>query len=274
VTGYTKKVKNMSKYYIQPPIDIYSSEESHYYKEYKTYAEYNYLRPGLVSYIKTRHFELSLRLTRDYFDKCNVIDFGCADGVFLPSLAKYFTRVVAIDRVPGYIERSSKLVSVMGLNNVELICNDTLTISDVMSKISREKYHILYLLEILEHIGDKSHLYESKINFLKEVSNLIDENGLIVISVPKMIGIPFLIQRIALAITRSRRESISPSDLFKACFLNDTTGLEKQWNGQHLGFNHRKLESYLKNEFRLLKKRDLLFQVVYVIKKCTLPNTA
>jgi len=264
----------MSRYYIQPLIDIYSSEKSHYYKEYKTYAEYNYLRPGLVSYIKTRHFELSLKLTRDYFHKCNVIDFGCADGVFLPSLAKYFTRVVAIDRVPDFIELSSKLVSAMELNNVELICNDNLTINDTKSRLSGEKYHILYLLETLEHVGDKDSLYDSKINFLKEVSTLIDEHGLIVISVPKMVGIPFLIQRIGLAITRSLRELISLSDLFKACFLNDTTGLEKQWKGGHLGFNHRKLESYLKNEFRLLKKRDLLFQVVYVIKKRTSPNTA
>lgn len=263
----------MSKYYIQPPRDIYLSEESHYYKD-KTYAEYNYLRPGLVSYIKTRHFELSLKLTRDYFHKCNVIDFGCADGVFLPSLAKNFTRVVAIDRVPGFIELSSKLVSAMGLNNVELICNDNLTINDTKSRLSGEKYHILYLLETLEHVGDKDSLYDSKINFLKEVSTLIDEHGLIVISVPKMVGISFLIQRIGLAITRSLRESISLSDLFKACFLNDTTGLEKRWKGGHLGFNHRKLESYLKNEFRLLKKRDLLFQVVYIIKKRTSPNTA
>lgn len=264
----------MSRYYIQPPIDIYSSEKSQYYKEYKTYAEYNYLRPGLVSYIKTRHFELSLKLTRDYFHKCNVIDFGCADGVFLPSLAKYFTRVVAIDIVPGFIELSSKLVNAMGLNNVELICNDALTINDVKSRISSEKYHILYLLETIEHVGSKDSLYKSKIDFLKAIATLVDEEGIIIISVPKMVGISFLIQRIGLAITRSRRELISLSDLFKACFLSDTTGLEKQWKGGHLGFNHRKLESYLKNEFRLLKKRDLLFQVVYVIKKRTSPNTA
>ena len=263
----------MSKYYVQPPLEAYSSAESHYYKQYKTYAEYNYLRPGLISYIKTRHFELSLKLTRDYFHKCNVIDFGCADGVFLPSLAKYFNLVTAIDRAPKFIELSAKLVSAMGLHNVELICNDTLTIDDVRSRISHEKYHILYLLEVLEHIGDKTHLYDSKIEFLTEVSTLIDENGLIVISVPKMVGMPLLIQRIGLAITRSRRQSISLSELFKACFLNDTRGLEKQWDGGDLGFNHRKLESYLKNEFRVLKKRALPLQVVYVIKKRTSSNT-
>lgn len=119
-TGYRNKVRNMSRYYIQPPKDVYSSEKSGNYEEYETYAEHNYLRPGLVSYIKTRHFELSLELTRDHFHKCNVIDFGCADSVFLPSLAKYFTRVVGIDRVPEYVELSAKLVRAVGLSNVEL----------------------------------------------------------------------------------------------------------------------------------------------------------
>lgn len=269
----------MSRYYIQPPIDIYSSEKSHYYKEYKTYAEYNYLRPGLVSYIKTRHFELSLKLTRDYFHKCNVIDFGCADGVFLPSLAKYFTRVVAIDIVPSFIELSSKLVSVMGLNNVELICNDNLTINDTKSRLSGEKYHILYLLETIEHVGSKDSLYKSKIDFLKEIATLVDEEGIIVISAPKMVGISFLIQRIGLALLGLNREPISMSNLLKASFLGDTTDLEKRWQGGHIGFNHEKLETQLKNEFHILKKKDIFFQVLYAIrrktkgKKRTLPNT-
>lgn len=258
------------RYYIKPPIDVYQSVESNFYKntKYKTYAEYNYLRPGISSYIKAWHFEIALKLTQRYFSKCNVIDFGCADGVFIPSLSKYFKRVFAIDNNPNAIKIASKLVSTLALNNVTLICNDILTINDVKSRISGEKYHILYLLEVIEHIGDKDSLYESKIGFLKEISTLIDEKGIIVISVPKMVGISFLIQRIGFALLGLYREPISMSNLLKASFLNMTADLEKQWHGgTHLGFNHKKLESYLKNDFHILKKKDIIFKVIYIVRK-------
>ena len=267
------------KYFIKPPIDIYQSVGSRYYQEYKTYAEYNYLRGGFSSYIKIWHFEMALKLTQKYHHHCNVIDFGCADGVFIPSLSKYFNRVVAVDKIPDFIKISSKLVSTLGLNNVELICNDSRTINDVKSRISSEKYHILYLLETIEHVGSKDSLYKSKIDFLKEIATLVDEEGIIVISAPRMVGISFLIQRIGLALLGLNREPISMSNLLKASFLSDTTDLEKQWHGGHIGFNHKKLENHLKNEFHILKKKDIIFQVLYVIrrktkgKKRTLPNT-
>src|SRR5580693_4791377 len=59
-------------------------------KDTKSYSEYNYSFTGISSYIKTGHFETVLQLTKEYFHKCNVIDFGCADGIFLPSISKYF----------------------------------------------------------------------------------------------------------------------------------------------------------------------------------------
>ena len=33
------------------------------------------------------------------------------------------------------------------------------------------------------------------------------------------------------------------------------------------GFNHKKLESRIKNEFRILKKRHIMFQVLYLITR-------
>jgi tRNA G46 methylase TrmB len=129
------------KYFIKPAADVYLSSESHYYKQYKTYAEYNYLRPGISSYIKCWHFETALRLTKGYFHNSNVIDFGCADGVFIPSLSKYFNHVCAIDRNPSFVKIASALVSTQNLSNVELVCNDGLTIENTKSRLSGRKYH-------------------------------------------------------------------------------------------------------------------------------------
>lgn len=260
------------KYFVKPPLVTVEDNKYKTFSElagvspiYKTYSHYNYLQPGIVSYIKRMHFEIALKLTRRYFNKCNVIDFGCADGAFLPSLAKYFNHVIGVDKVPVFVNIASKLCNELCLNNVELICNDALPIRDLGSKTSSKKFHILFLLEIIEHIGSKGSLYESKNNFLKELFTLIDKNGLIVISVPKMTGISFLLQQIGYTLFGLKREPISIGNLIKASILNNTDDLEKQWNGEHLGFNHNKFEKCLATEFNIISKKDIFYQVIYLI---------
>ena len=213
------------------------------------------------------HFEIALALSKKHFHTANAIDFGCADGIFIPSLSKHFAHVYAIDRNPGNVKTASASVNALGLGNVELLCNDGLTIRDMKSRLSGREYHVMYLLETLEHVGEKESLYDSRVNFLHEIAALIDKDGIIVISVPNMIGIFFLLQRIGLALTGSFREPISFLNLFKASLLRNTADLEKKWSGGHLGFNHRKLESRMKKDFYILKKRHIAFQILYVIKK-------
>ncbi len=263
------------RYFVKTPLlDIEDTHDGENYLENihlrwkcKTYSEYNYLRPGIISYIKTLHFELALKLTREYFYECNVIDFGCADGPLLSSLSKYFNHVIGIDINRKFIKISSKLCGELCLNNVSLICNEGMEIADVKLKIQDKKYKIIYFLEVIEHIGNKKYFYESKIGFLKELFSLLDEEGIIVISVPNMIGTAFLIQRIGLVLFGLQREPISKADLFKVSLFKDTTELEKKWNGQHLGFNHERLENCLKKYFCVVKRKSSFFQIVYVIKK-------
>jgi 2-polyprenyl-3-methyl-5-hydroxy-6-metoxy-1,4-benzoquinol methylase len=224
-------------------------------KGIKTYSEYNYLRPGIASFLRTRHFEHALRLTKNYFHKCNVIDFGCGDGPFLPSLARYFNYVAGIDMSPKFVEFASKVVSVTGLRNVEVICNCDLTMHHLESELAKRKYHILFLLETLEHVGDKSNLWESRVNFVKELFDLIDERGIIIISVPNMVGIPFLLQRLGFFLLGANREPISKTNLLRASFFDDTTDLEREWQAGHLDFNHKKLEGHLRKEVHILKRK-------------------
>ena len=266
-------------YYIMPIIvslkdDRSFSEDGRTYAEYskidtkyKSYSEYNYLRPGVASVIKRRHFEKALELTKCYFNKANVIDFGCADGPFIPSLSKYFNEVVAVDKLPGFIEIAAKLCKKMRLNNVHLICNKDLEFDVLRNNLTDKKYDILFFLEGMEHVGNRERMYESKNNFLKELAALIDDNGIIVLSVPKMIGLSFFIQRIGLALLGLHREPISFIDFIKASFFYNTDTLEKKWNGEHLGFNHKKFEIHIKRDFNITKKIKMIFHVVYIINK-------
>ncbi len=251
------------RYYI-PPIKV-SLEDYTYAGRYCSYSDYNYLQGGILSFLKIMHFEQALKMTRIYFGKINVIDFACADGPFLPSLSKYFRNVVAVDHNPDLVKLASKLVQEMRLNNVTVICNVDLTWDDLKSKLGGYKYHILYMLETLEHVGDKSAPWDSRVHFLKELSGLVEKDGVIVLTVPKMIGISFLLQRLGLFVLNKEREPLSMSDLLRASLFNDTKNLESQWDYGHLGFNHKKLEECLKNNFKIIKKKNIIFQVAYIL---------
>lgn len=238
-------------------------------KEERSYSEYNYSASGISSYIKTGHFEAVLQLTKEYFNKCNVIDFGCADGIFLPSISKYFNNVFAFDIKQEFIDDAEYLKQKMRLNNVELLCTKGLDFREIKESLKGKEYHIVYLLEVMEHIGDKGEtMYADKKNFLINVSNLIEKGGIIVISVPKMIGLSFLIQRIGLSILGLGREPISFSNFMKSVFLCDASSMEKNWwNNGHMGFNHLKFEKSFSPEFEIIRKKNLLFQAVYLIKR-------
>lgn len=254
-----------SHYFITPPHIKLENYTYNLTTVSNRYTQVNYLKPGVGSLLRVRHFDYALRLTKKYFHKCNVIDFTCADGPFLPSLAKYFNNVAAIDKNPKFMELAAKVVSTANLKNVNLLCNYGLTMEDIKAKIGNEKFHILYLLEALEHIGDKSNLWESKVNFIESLFELIDENGIIVISVPNMIGPPFLLQRLGLFLLGSGREPISKINLLRAGLFNNTTNLEQQWREGHLGFNHQKLERQLYKKLRLIDRKNIIFQIIYVI---------
>ena len=86
----------LTRYFI-PRVDVVVPGYS-YRPGSATYTKYNYTKQGIASFLRVRHFEHALRLTREHLCEFNAIDFGCADGPFLPSLSGYFRHVVAIDR--------------------------------------------------------------------------------------------------------------------------------------------------------------------------------
>jgi 2-polyprenyl-3-methyl-5-hydroxy-6-metoxy-1,4-benzoquinol methylase len=252
---------------ILPPILASGSTE---YQGCNSYSEYNYLQGGIVSWIKRRHLTIALNLGKNFFYNGCVIDFGCADGIFLPSLSVFFKSVVAIDNNEIFCVQSQRLVDVLKLHNVSVVNNCNLSINQLKERIPDNNYDIIYLLEIIEHIGnDYSTMYEDKSKFIKDIFSLIDDNGICIISVPKMVGLTYLIQYVGLKVFNLYVEKLSLKNLIKAALLSDTHDLEKNWRPLygHIGFNHIMFEKYLKDDFIIEKKVNDLFQVVYSIKK-------
>jgi 2-polyprenyl-3-methyl-5-hydroxy-6-metoxy-1,4-benzoquinol methylase len=260
----------LPRYLVVPPTELYLQGTSEYLPGHPTYSSYNYLGDSLIAQFKRRHFEVALSLTQERFKSGAAIDMGCADGFFLPSLSRYFDHVYAIDYNPAFCSHAEHVASALDLQNLSVICNRDLSWEDLAQKIPVERCSTLYLLETLEHIGVAESLYESKIAFLRDCFRLLAPAGVIVISVPTMVGIPFLLQRIVLRAFGMHREPISPRQLFRSVVLRNADELESAWTtSAHLGFNHRKLEKHLSAAFEIVAHRNLQLSQVYAIRQYT-----
>lgn len=247
---------------IIPPKKI-ANVKAKYFGNYNTYSDYNYFGP--MAFLKRRHMEIALKISKDYFHKANVIDFGCADGFLLPSLSNYFNHVVGIDTNSQSIA-CAKVIS-SELDNVQIFCNDGISNKEIMDQLGM-KYDIIFCLEVLEHVGRNWRtMYQDKLELLDELFAFLHDDGFIIASVPKMVGPSFLAQRIGLSILGMHQHEASPIEILKAT-LGDTSSFEPRWLPYftHIGFNHWKLEEMLYSSYSITRINDL-FQVIYKIER-------
>lgn len=253
------------KFIFPPKIEL----EDYSYHGCNSYSHYNYLRKGIIPSIKRRHFKLALNLAQKGFHRFNVIDFGCADGILLPTLSHYFPFVLGIEKNEIFLSVTQKIVETTVLENVQIINNKDLSIEDITKKLQKKEFKIIFLLEVLEHIGNNwKTQYDDKMIFLKSLFSLINKDGIIVISVPKMVGMSFFIQHSALFLLNMNRSRYSLKDFIKAVLFRDTSGIENRWvpDTTHMGFNHKTLEKFLNDHFSIIKIKNDFFQILYVIQ--------
>src|SRR5262245_54229483 len=249
-----------------PPAELYATADTQYLPGHATSTHYNYLSGGPLTQIKSAHFEAALDLVTGLRGTTGAIDFGCADGVFLPTLDRSFDPVLGIDDDPAMIAQARRVVDALGLQ-AELVASTGLSWEDLRERVDTARYGVVFLLETLEHIGTADDMVGSRISFLHQLFTIAAPGATIVLSVPNMVGLPFAIQRVGLAATGSTREPIAASDLVRAVVLKDVDRLEPKWERQsHLGFNHRKLERAMRREFHVVGKRDLIFSKVYAVR--------
>lgn len=253
--------------FVSPPREFYTSDRFRYGHGHHTYTSFNYLGSGPITRFKRHRFEIALGLTREYFGRGGAIDLGCADGVLIPSLSKHFPRVAAVDSDPGSAEIATQLVDSLGLKNVRVVCNAGMTTAALRLAIGDAPYQVLYMLETLEHVGQQPEVYASKITFVEDALSLLEPGGVVVISVPKMVGIPYLLKYGIQSVLQLPHEHQDMGALLRAGLLKDTEASEAQWNGGHLGFNNAKLQRYLRKHFTIARTRDFLFSQFYVIRK-------
>jgi len=261
----------MASLFVKPDVSAFAADpKAFYYKNYLTYSHYNYLRPGLVSKVKRRRLEVALEMARPWFGRAAALDIGCADGILLPSLAKHFPHVTAIDLAPDYVQLATNLASKLGLTNVETVCNRDMSFDDLRRRLSGSgrQYGVAFLLETLEHIGTSpATMYQDKLAFLDECFSLLRPDGMIVISVPKMVGVAFLLKYAVQTSLRMHKEPVSFKEGMRAGLFKDASLLEPRWAGGHVGFDDAKLGRLLSEKYNVVERRNLAVTMMWAVSR-------
>ena len=263
------------RYFVRPAPGILESESECYIGPYRTYAHYNYLRPGPIAALKRRRFDIALSLAKPWFYKTGAIDFGCADGVLLPSLARYFTRVAAVDHDSHVIPIARRLVEESHLESVDVIDSRYMPLPALRARMQGPRgdreYGVMFLLETLEHVGPPQSMdidrHAYRVQFVESLFAFLVPPARIIISIPRMTGLGFLTRYVTQTTLGMQHEPIPVADALKAGILGDTTALEPRWTGGHLGFNERKMERELRKAFNIVEERRLPFTLMYAIER-------
>jgi 2-polyprenyl-3-methyl-5-hydroxy-6-metoxy-1,4-benzoquinol methylase len=256
--------------FIRPDVEAFKADPAlPYADKYQSYSHYNYLRPGLVTRFKRSRLELALKLAQAHFGpNSNAIDMGCADGILLASLSKHFGHVVGCDFDETSIRYATNLVESMGLTNVELINNKTIPAAELKTRLGDRKYSVMFVLETLEHVGHSTTtMYEDKMTFLDEQFGLLEPGGVIIVSVPKMMGGAFLLKYLVQATLRMHKEPVSFKDIWRSVVHKDASSLEHRWEGGHVGFNEHKLERLIVERYDVVERKNLAATLMWKLRR-------
>ena len=222
----------------------------------RSYTGNNFYKKRLGSMLRTGRLRHVLKLAAR-FPARRVIDMGCADGLLLPTLSANYEQVTGIDAERRHATHAQRLAKILKLKNVSVLCNQALTFEQVRRQVGSQ-WDLMFLLEIIEHVGKQPNMWDDKISFINGCFSLLKPDAKIIVSVPNMVGMSLLIKQVGKRCIGVRYDRMTLGQLMRSAFLKDTDQLEAQWDGHHLGFNHLKLEAICRRHFDVLHREQSL----------------
>lgn len=248
-------------HFVYPRSPAYASVSNSYRGAHRTYAQYNYLRPGLIPWMKRRRLEAVLRLAAPWFHKTPVIDFGCADGVLLPSLSKHFPSVVGVDRDPSACAVARAMIRDLALTNVGIVCSADADIAGGPDPPAvASGCRLMFALETFEHACASD---AERVDCMRRLFGIMEPGANMIISVPRTTGPLFLLKHTAQRAMGMADEPLSVREALWAGLWSDTSDLESRWRGGHVGFNDRTFERAIRESMRVVHRRATVLSVIY-----------
>lgn len=227
---------------IKVPADV--SNDKSLKDQYSCYL-YN-SKSFLIRYYAYLPFVYSLKYIR-FSKHSRILDIGCADGPFLPTLNQYARSIVANDINEEFIIESKKLVINKNLKKINLACSDGQALP-----FRDSKFDIVFCLEVLEHVKNPN-------QFIKEVFRVLRSNGILICTLPVEIGISLLIRTLIGKLVNFKRPKYSLKELIRIVILK-----RPKIRPEYIGYKEYARETGHKNfDWRVIKQKiGLRFKIL------------
>lgn len=206
----------------------------------------------LIKFYIYRHLYFANNMA-DFEKNKIILDLGCADGPFLPTLNYYGNRIIGVDLLFDWLQRARELINYKKypLKNVIL-----LNAEGHYLPFKNNCIDMIYCLETFEHIPNS-------VNLINEIFRILKRNGILIYSLPIEIGISLLIRQLIGKITKFEREHYSLRELVRNGLLKKPL---KRINNPttHRNFDWRLIHKMIIKRF---KKIDLKFSPLPLLKR-------
>ena len=212
-------------------------------KPQKSYSRRLYFSHSIFIYIYIyRHLYYALNLPKIDDGKI-ILDLGCGDGPFFPTLNRYGKRIIGLDFSLKRILKAKTLIRYMEypLKKVLLLNADGehLPIKD-------KSIDIIYCLETFEHVPNTNRL-------ISEIFRILKDDGELVYSIPIEIGISLLVRQFIGKITNFHRDTYNFKELLINSLLKKPPKrIYNQWI--HKNFDWRIIQQLIKRKFKLISR--------------------
>ena len=201
-------------------------------------------RNGVKRWLHRRRFCDALRLARGGSDPGLVIDYGGGDGAFALLLAERFplARVICFEPVARLRAEAEDALSG---SRVEIVAEE--------EGLPSGRADVVFCLEVLEHLPR-----QPRLRALREIGRVMSADGRLICGVPVEIGPPAVAKGLFRMSRRFGAFDARPGPVMAAAAgrpprrrRGDDIDAGRAYLPHHLGFDHRRLVTELRAEFRI-----------------------
>jgi 2-polyprenyl-3-methyl-5-hydroxy-6-metoxy-1,4-benzoquinol methylase len=173
-----------------------------------------------------------------------ILDIGCSDGPFLPTLNYYAKSILANDILENRVREAKNLID-FNLNKskkINLMCSDGQYLP-----FKDNNFDLIFCLEVLEHIVRPD-------QFIRELLRVLKKNGTLICTLPIESGLSLLIRNFIGKIAHFTRPNYTLKQYLQRVLLKKG-GREYKGEIGHKNFDWREIKKNLKLHFKILKMK-------------------
>lgn len=197
-------------------------------------------------------FKIALKLLSPASED-QILDYGTGDGFMLSKIRveNNHCKIVGYEPIPHMFEELQGKINKFSKKKPVEIVNNTAGVSGAFNKIC--------CLEVLEHLAEENQKKE-----IKQMAQLLTDDGKLIISVPIEVGFSSLLKNIARIVLRQTHSNTTFRNVIYSLFGVHFNRSENSYISSHIGFYYHDLERLLL--VSELKMKNKVFSPIPIFK--------